>query len=179
MDPAFRPVLAVGKLTHQHTAYKLSAAGIYAYRTPVGRTTQTEDICPCQNVGLHATVVGLVQPGPAQCVGRASAPATLIEELFMHRRIAHLAVIPVAFALVLGVTGTATAVTESVGGGTWYHGILKSVYSTYDNDIRTHRASVRTTAQSINSGWQKPGTRAKASAQASLTGNKANYDFIK
>jgi lactococcin 972 family bacteriocin len=98
----------------------------------------------------------------------------------MPRRLTRLAIVPVAAALVLGAAGTATAVTEKVGGGTWYHGItITNVYSTYDNDIRTHRASVTTSAQYIDSGWKQAGIRAKASAQASLTGNKANYDFIK
>jgi lactococcin 972 family bacteriocin len=97
----------------------------------------------------------------------------------MPRRIARLTVVPIAAAIVFAAAGTASAVAESVGGGTWYHGIGRSVYSTYDNDIREHRASVTTSAQYIDSGWKSKGVRAAADAQAALSGNKANYDFKK
>lgn len=95
------------------------------------------------------------------------------------RLVTVLAVPVVTSGLVIAAAGGAQAATEYVGGGTWYHGItVTNVYSTYDNDVRTHRASVTTSAQFIDSGWKSKGVRAAASAQASVSGNKANYDFI-
>lgn len=81
-------------------------------------------------------------------------------------------------AIALGVVAPASA--DSVGGGTWFHGISGgNVYSSYFNNTKSeHRASVQNAVAYTNSGWKPQNVWANAEQPADpWSVDYAYYDY--
>jgi lactococcin 972 family bacteriocin len=83
-----------------------------------------------------------------------------------------------AGAIALGGAGTASAVTEYVGGGTWDHYItFNTNTSNYYHGNLTHSSTARNgVGGSVTSGRIAKGKWAYATVQASLSGNTAYWN---
>ncbi len=84
-----------------------------------------------------------------------------------------------ATLLAVAAAVPASATTEYPAGGIWNHGFSGvTLYSNYFHSFKTHRSSVQTSFEYYSSPWTTASHWSYASAQSSLTGNKAYYDVL-
>lgn len=85
--------------------------------------------------------------------------------------------IALALGATIAVSTPAQAKFVEAGGGTWDQGItLTLVWSNYIHTNKVHRSSVTTEFDYRSSPWTKKGVWSYASTQASVKGNKTNWD---
>ncbi|WP_285730865.1 lactococcin 972 family bacteriocin [Nocardiopsis sp. ATB16-24] len=81
----------------------------------------------------------------------------------------------VAAGLTAGTAGVASAATEYVGGGTWWHGLTAStVYSDYFHATRCH-GSTAVGTYTVRSTGYLPGYTSKATAPRALYNNETYW----
>ena len=102
----------------------------------------------------------------------------------MQNRISRKAGLALAAGVVgaLAVAAPALATTESVGGGTWEHGVTAyspagKNYSNYYHGSRAHRSSVQNAGGLVRSSCVGAGSWSVASQHATPRGNKAYWSI--
>lgn len=84
----------------------------------------------------------------------------------------------VVLSAAISLSTVAPASAHHAVEGTWYHNItVTQVWSNYYHGLKVHKSSVTTSYGYDTSGWQPRQVWAYSGLQASVTGNKANYDF--
>jgi lactococcin 972 family bacteriocin len=87
-----------------------------------------------------------------------------------------LVAVAAAGAIILGGAGTAAAVTENVGGGTWTHYVADKNVSNYYHQNVKHSATAVNNVGSSTSGQVAKGVWANSWVYASAWGNKAYWN---